>query len=107
VSVSVFVNQKRHTAQAAKVAEVRITPKGFEPATLVVKRGTRIAWINTDSKLHQVVSNPYPKGGDLPDLKSEILNDGQTYTYTANKFGSFGYHDQMRPTFNGTITIQK
>ena len=107
VSVAAFVNQKQQSAKGSRVAEVRITSKGFEPATLVVKSGTKITWTNDDKKPHQVVSNPYPKGGDLPNLRSEILNDDQTYTYTADKLGDFGYHDQLRPTINGTITIQK
>lgn len=100
-------SNKKHQAQSvARTAEVRITAKGFVPATLVVKPGTKITWTNTDSKLHQVVSNPFPSGKDLPGLKSEILNNFQTYTYDATTTGSFGYHDQIKPTINGTIIVK-
>lgn len=98
-----------HNQQLAKnrIAEVRITPTGFQPSTLVVKLGTKVTWTNADNSLHQVASNPYPTGKDLPSLKSEILNNTQTYTYVANTAGSFGYHDQLKPTINGNIVIQK
>jgi plastocyanin len=99
--------QQQARTEQARIAEVRITKTGFEPATLSVKRGTKIIWTNTDADLHQIASNPYPKGTDLASLKSEILNNDQTYTYTASTTGTFGYHDQMQPTINGTIVVRK
>jgi len=105
-AVSVIINHKNQQARP-RVAEVRITASGFEPSTLVVEQGTKITWVNTDSRPHQVMANPYPKGSDLPNLKSEILNNAQTYSYFADRAGSFNYHDQINPTVNGTIVIQK
>ena len=93
--------------QNARIAVVRITKTGFEPATLSVKRGTKVVWTNADSGLHQVASNPYPRDNGLPGLKSQILNNNQTYEYTANKAGAFGYHDDRQPTLNGTLVVQK
>jgi plastocyanin len=91
----------------ARVAIVRITKNGFIPATLSVSKGTKVVWTNSDTNLHQVASNPYPKDNILPSLKSEILNNAQTYEYTANTPGTFGYHDQLTPTTNGTLVVQK
>jgi plastocyanin len=90
-----------------KVAVVRITENGFEPSTITVKQGTRVVWTNTDTALHQIISNPYPEGTDLPGLRSEILDNNQAYTYVANTAGSFGYHDQQKPTLNGTLVVEK
>jgi plastocyanin len=87
-------------------AEVRISGKGFEPAELTVKRGTKVVWVNNGSTLRQIASNPYPSGSGSGPLKSEILNKGQAYTYTANKTGTFGYHDQLHPTINGTLVVK-
>src|SRR6185437_12050418 len=89
------------------IAVVNITNKGFEPATVVVHQGTTITWSNSDVSLHQVASNPFPKDDSLPSLKSEILNNNQTYQFTADKTGSFSYHDELRPTLNGTIVVEK
>ncbi len=89
-----------------RAALVSITSKGFVPAVLNVKAGTRIVWTNTDQTVHQIVSNPHPTHKDLPGLKSEILNKDQTYEYMADKTGSFGYHDEMNPVINGRIEIR-
>jgi plastocyanin len=95
------------TPVAPKTAVIRVTGTGFEPATLSVQKGTKVMWLNADAGLHQIVANPYPKGTDLPGLKSEILNQAQSYTYTAATVGSFGYHDQMNPTINGTLLVKQ
>lgn len=100
-------DDKPNQSAVARIAVVRITDDGFEPSTLSVKQGTRIIWTNADSGLHQIAANPYPKGTDLKGLKSEILNNAQTYTYTADTVGSFGYHDQLKPTINGTLVVKK
>lgn len=89
----------------AKVAEVTITADGFEPATLLVEPGTKVIWTNTDDELHQVAANPHPTSEELPDLKSEILNEGQTYDFIAGQSGEFGYHDYQNPTTNGTLIV--
>ena len=110
ISVTAISILTLHTAnnhKAARTALVRITKTGFEPATISVKKGTKVIWTNTDSGLHQVASNPYPKDTDLPGLKSEILNNTQAYEYTANTTGTFSYHDQLNPTINGTLVVQK
>src|ERR1700761_5976168 len=67
-----------------KTAVIKITSTGFQPATVSVQKGTKVVWESNDAGLHEVVANPYPKGTDLPNLKSQILNQNQTYTYTAN-----------------------
>lgn len=99
-------NKNDQKNQIIKVAQVRITSSGFEPSTVVVDKGSRVVWVNADNKLHQVASNPYPKDNGLAGLKSEILNNNQTYQYTANKTGTFGYHDEMQPTVNGTLEVK-
>lgn len=87
-------------------AQVIITKDGFIPATIEVKKGTKIIWTNTDEGMHQIQANPHPTGESLPGLQSEILNNQQTYEYTADTSGTFGYHDKVTPTTNGTINVK-
>lgn len=96
-----------NSSSTPKVAVVRITDNGFQPATLTVKKGTKIVWDSSSENLHQITANPFPKGTDLPGLKSQILNNAQQYTYVADTTGSFGYHDQLHPTVNGTLVVKK
>lgn len=91
----------------AKVAVIRITDQGFEPSTLAVPVGTRIVWTNAGQAMRQIASNPYPRNDSLPNLKSEILNNNQSYSYNARTVGTFDYHDQLQPTVNGTLIVEK
>ena len=105
VGVTLLVNH--NSSPKNTVAAVTITDRGFIPATLTVHAGTRIIWTNTGATLHQVASNPFPTDNGLPGLKSAILNNTQAYSFTAGRAGTFGYHDQLDPTMNGTIVVEK
>ncbi len=97
---------KKDIAATQNMAHITITKDGFVPANLVVKKGTKIEWVNTDSAIHQIQANPHPTGTSLPGLSSAILNTNQSYQYTANTSGSFGYHDHINPTVNGTLEVK-
>jgi plastocyanin len=89
-------------------ATIQITSKGFEPATLKIKTGTKVTWNNTDSQLHQIASNPYPANSSLPGLSSGGLEPGQSYSYVFTKTGDIGYHDQKNPlTRLGQVDVTK
>jgi plastocyanin len=105
--VGIFELTANHNSKTPRIATVRVTAAGFQPATLTVKQGTKVVWTNDDTTLHQVASNPFPSDTDLAGLKSAILNNDQSYTYVATTKGTFGYHDQLHPTTNGTLIVQK
>jgi plastocyanin len=106
LSAAIGLTTQNKGEQPARVAEVQITSNGFEPATLIVKKGTKVVWTNKNTAMHQVASNPHPINDDLPGLNSEILNNNQSYEYTFEDEGDFGYHDNLNPTTNGTIEVQ-
>lgn len=90
-----------------KQAFVRITATGFVPKELSVEPGTVIVWINEDSKVHHIESNPFPEATEHPDLNSkEAINTGATYTYKADKSGEYNYHDRLNPASNGRIIVK-
>lgn len=95
------------TAVQQQTAQITITKDGFVPASLSVKKGTKIIWTNSDEATHQLQANPHPTGESLPGLKSEVLTSGQTYEYTADISGTFDYHDHLNPTNNGKLEIQE
>jgi plastocyanin len=107
VGVLAKPNPKLAIAATPVVATVHITSQGFQPATLVVKPGTRVIWTSDDSQAtHLVASNPYPADNTLPSLKSAQLGNGAQFSYTFNHTGSYSYHDDLNPTTNGTIKVQ-
>ncbi len=77
-------------------ASVLVTIKDFNysPASITVKRGTKITWKNLDNASHSVVS----LGSNLID--SPTLTNGQSWSITINKLGTIeyncGFHGMMR-----------
>ncbi len=97
-----------NTTKALAAAEVAITANGFSPATIKVKKGQTVTWINRDEKAHQVESDPYPTAETLPDLKSEAPTEkGQSYSFTFEQTGTFTYHDRLNPIkLKGTVIVE-
>lgn len=89
-----------------RTALIKITKQGFVPTTLIISPDTAIVWSNDDHGLHQVASNPFPKDNGWPRIKSEILNNGQTYSYSPGSSGTFRYHDDLHPVFNGEVIVK-
>lgn len=93
-------------ADTTPTARVLITAHGFEPAELIVNRGTKVIWTNEDTDGHSVGANPYPSNDSLKSLVSPILSKGQEYGYTFSSTGTYYYHDGLQPKTNGTIIVR-
>ncbi|MFH0711414.1 MAG: plastocyanin/azurin family copper-binding protein [Candidatus Aenigmatarchaeota archaeon] len=85
---------------------VKIKNFAFTPNILVIKKGMTVTWSNEDSTPHQIASDPHPTHTDLPELVSGILSNGQNYSFTFTKTGTFGYHCHLHPSMKGTIVVQ-
>lgn len=64
----------------------------FQPARIVVSRGTKVTWINKEAPIHFVNTDPHPSHNNLPDLNSLEIRQGETYNYTFNRGGEWAYH---------------
>ena len=81
------------------------------PSTLTVPRGTQITILNSDSRDHQMNSDPHPEHTDCPELNQVgFLNPGQSRpSGNLNTAGKCGIHDHDAPltaSLKATITIQ-
>ena len=89
----------------AKTYTVTIKNFAFSPQTLTINKGDTVIWVNEDSAPHQIASNPHPTHTDLPGLVSGSLSTGQSYSFTFDKAGTFGYHCHIHPSMTGTIIV--
>lgn len=97
-SVYWLIRDNNRLVEAAPSATVEISSNGFEPQTIKVKRGQTVMWLNSDSRPHQIASDPYPTNETLPSLNSEEpLAEGESYTATLDETGTFTYHDELNP----------
>lgn len=94
-------------AHAAANVAVAITAGGtFSPAVITVKKGTTVIWTNSGSAMVQVASNPHPTHNDYPGFDSKsAIGAGETYAFTFDKAGSWGYHNHLNPTVMGTVIV--
>ena len=78
--------------------QITISNYAFDPATITVKRGTVITWINNDSVPHKVIS-------DSPAFESGDILQGDTYSFTFSTAGTYAYHCQIHPSMTGTVVV--
>ena len=73
---------------------VTVEMKGerFGPARMIISPGTTVTWVNGDAVTHFVNSDPHPAHNVLDELNSSSLNSSDSYTYTFEDSGAWGYH---------------
>jgi plastocyanin len=83
----------------AGITQVRLQNFAFAPANIVVDAGTTVTWANYDNVGHTVTSDE----GD--ELDSEILGEGETFSYTFTQPGEYRYHCTPHPNMQGLVTV--
>ena len=72
----------------------------FQPATLTVKMGTQVVWLNSSDAPHTVTSDT---AGVFNSPGNVTQN--QTFKFTFSKAGTFPYHCNIHPYMKATITV--
>lgn len=78
---------------------VRIASMQFEPAELVVKRGSRIVWINDDLFPHTATAMDEA-------FDSGSIAASSSWTYVATQPGTHAYVCALHPTMKGRLVVQ-
>lgn len=92
-------------------ATITITSSGVSPRAVTVSAGSRVTFVNNDSRAHDMASNPHPSHTDCPAINDVgFLQPGQNrQTGNLNTPRTCGYHDHnlsSDTSLQGTITIQ-
>lgn len=87
-------------------AAVSITAAGFSPASITVRVGEQVTFINADSRTHQVASNPHPIHTAYPPLNGLVMAPGSSFVAVFTKAGTFAYHDHPNPGTTGTVVVR-
>src|SRR5512138_2610532 len=80
--------------------EIGIDIFAFAPATLTVKRGTKIVWINDDDVPHLIVN---VEGKFAP---SKVLDTNQRFSATLTAPGTYRYFCSLHPRMQGKIVVE-
>lgn len=78
----------------------------FSPSVINVKQSAAVTFINGSDQPLQIISDPHPDHTNLPGLNSIIqLKKDETYQFTFNINGTWGYHNEASPTETGTVIV--
>ena len=79
----------------------------FEPAEVVISKGTKITWLNKDSVGHSVKSDSHPAHDLFPELNSPMLDLDGTFSVLFDKAGEYTYHcDPHSQGMKGKIIVK-
>jgi len=93
-------------ASIGEMAQIQITAAGFVPATLQIKPGTTVVWVNETDNVMKIGADPYPTHASLPSLYSQApIQSHSSYSYTFNAAGTYSYHNEASPTLGGSISV--
>ncbi|MDO8668292.1 MAG: cupredoxin family copper-binding protein [bacterium] len=76
---------------------VNIENFSFNSNSVTIKKGTTVTWINNDSAPHEIKSTGF---------NSEILSKDQSFSFTFNEAGTFGYSCSIHPSMTGEIIVE-
>jgi plastocyanin len=98
------------TASATSTT-ITISNNAVCPQSVTVPRGTQITFVNSDSRTHEMTSDPHPEHTDCPEINQvSNLVAGQTrQTGNLNTARRCGFHDHINfenAALRGSITIQ-
>ena len=99
------------TTPPVQTTTITITASGVSPNRITVSPGTRVTFVNNDSRQHEMNSDPHPTHGDCPPIDDVgFIAPGQTkQTGNLNTVRTCGYHDHNQPdtaNLKGQIVIQ-
>ncbi len=102
---------------APMTATVTYTSNGFSPKEVTVKKGGTVMWKNTSGGKMWVASAQHPshtvyagttREEHCPDTARTAFDQcvgGGDYSFTFDKVGTWGYHDHLKSSFFGKITV--
>ena len=97
---------KSQKIQFSDFAQVELKPDGFSPDSLIVQQGTIVEFINSKGGPSWPASDPHPIHTNYSAFDPEQpINSGDSWSYTFDKVGVWGFHDHLSPYFTGKITV--
>lgn len=96
----------------ASGATITITAAGISPGSVTVSVGQSVTFVNTDTRNHEMASDPHPAHGSCPSIERGIatLAAGQTrLTLGFAGAGTCAFHDHLADTntsLRGSIVIR-
>lgn len=79
--------------------EILIENFSFKPATLSVKAGTKVTWVNHDDEPHTATD-------DDQRFNSKTLDTNDQFSFTFTQPGTYNYFCALHPKMRGQIIVK-
>jgi plastocyanin len=101
LAAQLFVALGPAAAMSAAPPANQITIKDFmfAPASLTIRAGTTVTWLNEDEEPHTVVS-----ASGL--FRSKAIDTQESFTFTFDKPGEYHFICTIHPQMSGTVIVQ-
>ena len=115
------VNIDASITPAPKTVTVIYGDNGFSPATVTIKKGDTVTFVNQSSRNMWVGSAMHPThsvydgtnltshcaAGATPSFdQCKDVSNGGSYSFTFNKTGSWGYHNHSASSHSGKVIVE-
>lgn len=84
--------------EPAEEAVVKIKGFAFNPATVIIKKGGKVTWINEDSAPHKIVAEGL--------INSPVINSGDSFSFTFPDGGEVNYICGIHTYMSGKVEIK-
>ena len=107
------------TVSTTNTVTVTYDGKAFSPASVSIKKGDTVKFVNTSGSPMWVASDPHPMHSGYsgttvsqhcPDTAGTAFDEcstASTYSFVFGKVGSWGYHNHVNHCATGTIVVNQ
>lgn len=100
-------NRPMETSRGATIT-VDYTNQGYSPAVARLHTGDTVIFVNGSTHPMWIASDPHPVHSAYPEFDAKrSYAPGESYSFTFEKAGSWGYHNHLQPTDAGKVVIEK
>jgi plastocyanin len=90
-----------------EVYEVKYNGTSYAPANLSINAGDTVVFKNDSTGSFWPASGPHPMHTDYPEFDAKkSLGAGQTFSFKFMKTGTWSFHDHLRSSARGSITVK-
>ena len=99
--ISSYIDLRNQKEVMIKMSEIK-----FQPANVLISKGTKITWLNDDSVSHYVNTDSHPAHTYFTEQNSRELKKGDSYSLVFNELGIYPYHCSAHAkTMTGSIIV--
>jgi plastocyanin len=82
-----------------------INKSGFYPASMTVKAGSTVRWLNADSTKDPALYNPTHRISVENVVDGQLISPGQSWSWIFYQPGTYPYSDMLHPDLVGTVIV--